>query len=92
LSKSKNFNQLTALDYTDLIDVYDISNEDYTSFESFVELFNSKAFLSVAHFKLRNTILDIEQLYELQRLNKVQFLYIKANGGRYVSHLMAEKK
>lgn len=92
LAESKNFKQLTALDYTDLIDVYDIPNEDYTSFDSFLKLFNSKAFSTVAHFKLRNANLDNEQLFKLQRLNKVQFLNIKANGGRYVSHLMTEKK
>jgi hypothetical protein len=92
LAESKNFKQLTALDYTDLIDVYDIPNEDYTSFDSFVKLFNSKAFSSVRHFKLRNAHLEDEQLFTLQRLNKVQFLNIKANGGRYVSHLMTEKK
>jgi hypothetical protein len=92
LAESKNFKQLSKLDYTDLIDVYDIPKEDYTSFESFVKLFNSKAFSSVGHFKLRNANLDNEQLFELQRLNKVQFLNIKANGGRYVSHLMTEKK
>lgn len=92
LANSKNFSQLTALDYTDLIDVYDIPNEEYTSFDSFVKLFNSKAFSSVGHFKLRNAKLYNEQLFELQRLNKVQFLNIKANGGRYVSHLMTEKK
>jgi len=47
LAESKNFKQLTALDYTDLIDVYDVADEDYTNFDSFVKLFNSKAFSSV---------------------------------------------
>lgn len=92
LAESKNFKKLTALDYTDLIDVYDIPNEDYTSVDSFVKLFNSNAFSSVRHFTLRNANLDDEQLFSLQRLNKVQFLNIKAKGGRYVSHLMAKKK
>ncbi|MFD2938769.1 hypothetical protein [Flavobacterium notoginsengisoli] len=88
LAKSNNFKQLTILDYTDLIDFYDLLDEEYTSFDNFIELFNSQAFSSVKNFKLRNTNLKDEQLFELQKLNKVPFLIIKAGGGRYVSHLM----
>lgn len=90
LAKSENFKELRALDYTDLIDVYDIPTEEFTDFESFEKLFKSEAFSSIGHFKLRNAKLENEQLFTLQRLNKVQFLNIKANGGKYVSHLMNE--
>ena len=91
-AESDNFYQLTALDFTDMIDSYDMPEENSVSFESFEKLFKSKAFSTVKHFKLRNSILSKEQLFELQKLNDVQFLYIKAKGGRYVSHLMEEKK
>ncbi|HEY1195067.1 hypothetical protein [Flavobacterium sp.] len=92
LAKSNNFKQLTTLDYTDLIDFYDFSDEEYTHFDSFVELFKSPAFSSIRSFKLRNNNLNDEQLFELERLKKVSFLIIKAKGGRYVSHLLREKK
>ncbi len=88
LSLSDNFRQLSALDYSERIDFFDAASEDYTPFESFKKLFVSKAFSSVGHFTLRNSILTQEQLFELQRLNKVQFLNIAAHGGRYISHLM----
>lgn len=88
LSESKNFYQLSALDYSEIIDK---SAEDYTKFESFKKLFQSKAFSTVGHFKLRNSILTEEQLFDLQKLNKVQFLNIMTKGGRYVSHLMQEQ-
>ncbi len=91
LSESKNFHQLSALDYSEVIDIFDKPSEDYTKFESFKKLFQSKAFSSVGHFKLRNSILTEEQLFELQKLNKVQFLNIKTKGGQYVSHLMQER-
>ena len=89
---SNNFYQLASLDFTDLIDVYDIPDDNYVSFESFKKLFTSQAFSTVKHFKLRNSILTEEQLFELQKLSNVQFLYINAKGGRYVSHLMNKQK
>ncbi len=92
LADSENFSQLSALDYTEMIDVYDIPAEEYTSFESYKKLFQSKGFSTVKHFKLRGSILKTEQLFELQKLNNVQFLNIVAHGGRYVSHLMNDKK
>jgi len=66
--------------------------KNFVSFESFEKLFKSKAFSTVKHFKLKNSILSEDQLFRLQKLNDVQFLYIKAKGGRYVSHLMKEKQ
>lgn len=92
LANSENFFQLSALDYTEVIDVYDIPVEDYTSFENYKKLFQSKGFSTIKHFKLRGSILETEQLFELQKLNNVQFLNIVAKGGRYVSHLMKDKK
>ena len=89
-AESDNFYQLTALDFTDLIDTYDIPEQDFVSFESFEKLFKSKAFSTVKHFKLRNSILSKKQLFELQKLSDVQFLHIKTKGGRYVSHMMKE--
>lgn len=88
LSESENFYQLSALDYTEVIDVFDKPIEEYTTYESFKKLFKSKAFSNVRHFKLRGSILSQEQLFELQKINNVQFLNIVAKGGRYVSHLM----
>lgn len=90
-SESNNFSSLTQFDYTDLIDFYDIPNEEYTSFESYLKLFKSKSFSSIQHFKLRNAMLSQEQLFDLQNIKNVQFLNIRASGGRYVSHLMNEK-
>ncbi|TDX87299.1 hypothetical protein [Epilithonimonas xixisoli] len=90
LSESENFHQLSALDYSEVIDVFDMPVEDYTNFEDFKKLFLSKAFSFIKHFKLRNSILTEEQLFELQKLNDVQFLNIRSHGGRYVSHLMNE--
>ena len=85
LSESENFNKLMMLDYTEVIDFFDMSAEDYTHFESFKKLFQSKAFSTVRRFILRNSILTKEQLLELRQLNDVQFLNIVAKGGRYVS-------
>jgi len=91
-ANSDNFFQLNSFDYTDLIDMQEMPAEEFTSFEQFRKLFKSKAFSTVSHFKLRNSILTMEQLFELQKLSKVQFLNIAAKGGRYVSHLMMESK
>lgn len=91
LANSENFKRLHSLDYTDLINFHDVLDCDYTSFKSFKNLFNSKAFSSIRNLKLRHVNLSDEQLFELQRLNKVQFLNIKANAGRYVSHMMADR-
>jgi len=91
LSESENFYQLSALDYTEVIDVFDKPEEEYTAFESFKKLFQSKAFSTVRHFKLRGSILTKDQLFELQKSNDVQFLNIIAKGGRYVSHLIQEE-
>ena len=91
LSESNNFRQLTTLDYTEVIDVFDKPDEEYTTFESFKKLFESKAFSSIKHFKLRGSILKNDELFELQKLNDVQFLNIVAKGGRYVSHIMEKE-
>lgn len=91
LSESDNFYQLSVLDYTEVIDIFDKKEEEYTSFENFKKLFRSKAFSNVGLFKLRGSILTEDQLFELQKLNNVQFLNIVAKGGRYVSHLMQDK-
>lgn len=91
LAESENFYQLSALDYTEVIDDFDMPTEDCTTFESFKKLFQSKPFSTVIHFKLRNSNLTREQLCELQKLNNVQFLNIFAKGGRYVSTLMKEQ-
>lgn len=89
-AKSQNFPNLRAVDYSEVIDIFDRKQDDYTDFEHFKKLFTSKAFSSVEHFKLRHFHLTKEQLFELQRLNSVQFLIIDAHGGKYVSHLMEE--
>ena len=91
-AESDNFYQLVALDFTDLIDVHNTPEQDFVSFESFEKLFKSKAFSTVKHFKLKNSILSEKQLFELQKLSEVQFLYVKAKGGRYVSNMMKGKE
>ncbi len=54
----------------------------------FKALFISKAFSTVKHSVLRNSILAKEQLLELQRINEnVQFLYVDAKGGQHVSNM-----
>ena len=48
----------------------------------------SSAFSLVKRFVLRNSMLNKEQLIELQCLNKnIQFMYVDAKGGQYVSHM-----
>lgn len=85
-AKSQNFPHLRAVDYSEVFDTSGI--DEYTDFEHFKALFQSKAFSSVKHFTLRNFNLTKEELFELQKLNSVQFLTIDAHGGKYVSYLM----
>lgn len=91
LSESDNFYQLSVLDYTEVIDVFDKQDEEYTYFESFKKLFQSKTFSSIQSFILRGSILTKDQLFELQKSNNVQFFNIIIKGGRYVSHLIQEE-
>lgn len=91
-ASSKNFTQLHALDFAECAAMYNDTIEQYTTFDSFKKMFASEAFSSVKHFKLRNSILTEEQLFELQKMNNVQFLNIKARAGQYVEHLMKYKK
>lgn len=87
-AKSQKFPHLRAVDYSEVIDVFNREQEDYTPFEHFKTLFQSEVFSSVKHFTLRNFNLTREELIELQKLNSVQFLTIDAHGGKYVGHLM----
>jgi len=87
LAGCDNFEQLQALDFTDNISAWE--EMGFVPFDSYKKLFRSKIFQRRFHFKLRNSNLSKEQLFELQKLNKdVQFLYIKAKDGEYVSHLL----
>ncbi|MDU1890617.1 MAG: hypothetical protein E6767_07990 [Dysgonomonas sp.] len=91
LAKSDKFPALYSLDYAEPLDQFnDLGEEDYTSVETFKELFASKAFSHQHfHFKLRNSILTEEQLFDIQKTNtKVQFLYINSQAGKYVNHMM----
>lgn len=88
LAQSDNFRHLSSLDFTDFMDTSSATTENVVPFEDFKALFTSKAFSTVKHFVLRNSILTEEQLFELQRINKeVQFLYVDAKGGQYVSNM-----
>lgn len=88
LAQSNNFQSLISLDYSDIMDFNNATKDCYTSFEDFKVLFTSSAFSSVKRFVLRNSILNKEQLIELQCLNKhLQFMNIDAKGGQYVSHM-----
>lgn len=90
LANSSNFKGLKSLDYSDMMDLYDLPEDEFTPFHSYAALFVSTALLPVKHLKLRNTKLSQEQLFELQKLNDIQFLYIDVHGGRYVSHMMRQ--
>jgi len=84
---------LHALDYAEVLNHFDdLTEEDYTSVETFKKLFQSKIFSNEKfsfHFKLRNSILTKEQLFEIQKVNtKVQFLYINSQAGKYINHMM----
>jgi hypothetical protein len=88
LAASNNFLNLKAIDYAEQIDFENSDNEiEYTSISSFKQLFLAKGFLSVEHFVLRNSQLEKAQLFELHKLNKVQFLCIDAHGGFYVNNM-----
>ena len=89
-AESEGFKNLTALDFSDVSFVVDPEERDEmgTSFESFEKLFRSKAFDSVAHFKLRNSKLNLEQLTKLQSLRPdLQFFVISAFSGSYVDYM-----
>ena len=88
LAASNNFLNLKAIDYAEQIDFENSANEiEYTSISSFKQLFLSEGFLSVGHFVLRNSQLEKAQLFELHKLNQVQFLCINIHGGFYVNNL-----
>ncbi|MDO4762898.1 MAG: hypothetical protein Q4A00_00730 [Flavobacteriaceae bacterium] len=87
-SNSRNFPNLTTVDYSEIIDIFEVETDEYTKFESFKKLFKSEAFSSVKHFTLWHFNLSNEQLFELQRLSSVQFSIIDAHGRKYVNHLM----
>lgn len=94
LADSNNLKYLSNLDYTDTIDA---SNEikkdgyyDYSTFEDYKYLFESEILPNNGrfHFKLREQRLTEEQLIELQKIKAIQFLYIKTDSSKYVSHIM----
>jgi hypothetical protein len=89
LAGSSNFKSLVFLDYTERFDdTGDPDKEQFTSFEAFKKLFISEAFASVRHFRLRGSNLTMEQLYQLQRLNPIQFMYINCQIGNYIGNRM----
>lgn len=97
LSASNNFPVLCALDFAEVLNPFDdLTEDDYTSVETFKELFESKIFSNEEvsfHFKLRNSILTKEQLFEIQKINsRVQFLYINSQSGKYVNHMIKNDK
>lgn len=93
LANHKGFPNLYGLDFAEILDTFnDLEEDSYTSVETFKALFTSKIFTNEKrsfHFKLRNSRLTKEQLFEIQRVNpKVQFLYINTHAGQYVNHMM----
>ena len=89
LAKSENFNQLKYLDFTDILDYYTVDAEYFTNAESFLRLFNSKAFSTVTVFKLRNSALELDKIYELQRTKEdLLFNWVNCYGGAYVRNIM----
>lgn len=88
LAASTSFPQLAVLDFTDCMDTNNASTADFVPFEDFKALFTSPAFSTVRHFTLRGSMLTRGQLLELQALRRdVQFLYVNATCGQYVSHM-----
>jgi hypothetical protein len=82
LSKSSRLSSLRILDFGDYNQRY---MEDYeeqcTTFEHFVQLFESSAFSCVKFFILRNSILSRDQLSTLRSLRKeLQFYMIQSYG------------
>ena len=91
LVESDRFPSLYSLDYAEPLNQFDdLTDKDYTSKDTFVKLFNSKAFSHKHfHFKLRNAILTKDQLFEIQKSNtNIQFLYINSQAGKYISHMI----
>ncbi len=91
LANSNNFKNLQRLDFTE-IDLESSATEDYTSFDNYKSLFQSRAFSGIGKFTLRHSQLTKEQLFELQKMKDVQFLYISACTIQYVKHLMEKEK
>jgi len=89
LSKSSNFEQLKALDFTERFNQFnDLIESDFTSEEDFINLFKSKLFSNNNfHFKLRSINLSNDFLKKLLNISKIQFLYIETKCGQYISHL-----
>lgn len=86
LSKSHNLPELKSLDYAEAYDHFgDLDDEEFTSFRKIKDLFKSSLFAyEYFHFTLRENRLTQHQLEELQKIKKVQFLYIKTEVGRYI--------
>jgi len=86
LSLSKNLPQLKSIDYTEPFDYFgDMDEEEFTSFDSFKKLFQSEVFsYDHFHFTLRENRLTEEQLFELQKIRKIQLLYIKTEASKYI--------
>ncbi|KXX69364.1 hypothetical protein [Flammeovirga sp. SJP92] len=86
LAESENLKALRSLDYTETYDQFgDLEDEEFTSFNNFKKLFSSSVFsYEHFHFKLRENRLTENQLEELQKIKKVQFLHIKTEAGKYI--------
>jgi len=59
-----------------------------TPFEDYKTFFKSSYLQERMHFTLRESQLTKEQLYELQKLKDIQFLYVPTHSDFYVSHEM----
>mgnify|MGYP000182745023 CR=1 FL=1 len=76
------------------IDEFELS-ETYgkpTPFEDYKVFFKSPYLQDRMHFTLRESQLTKEQLFELQKLKDIQFLYVPTYSDFYVSHKMKDKK
>lgn len=95
LAKSQHFPALYSLDYAEPLNTFgDLAQDNYTSVETYKQLFTSPLFSQHPHFhfKLRNSILTRQQLFEIQAINpKVQFLYIESQAGKYVNHMIKKE-
>lgn len=83
LSQSKNLPHLKDLDFTDVLEEDD--EFEKTPFEAYKNLFQSNLFTyKSSYFTLRENKLTEEELSELQKIRRIQFLHIKAIPSKYI--------
>lgn len=86
LAQSSNLSRLKTLELSDILTQVE-QEQERIGFEELAMLFGSRAFQSVRRFVLRGANLSHEQLKELQKMARVQFLFVEQKSGKYVAHI-----